>query len=164
MAFFFISGSLMINLIKTKDAFDPKVLDYLSPTEICKKNNDLLSQCLAKYKDRLSSDSEQTQIDDCVSFSLNVQSCYIDVMNFNRKCSLYLTMLFRCINDNEYKNDKNYIKYKCMNSYENLKRCNTFDDLLIQAEKIFGKFESNKTDNKNTKMLLNTNDNSKILN
>ena len=62
-------------------------------------------------------------------------------------------MLFKCMNDVDSKNDTNYLKGKCMDSYENLKRCNTFDDLLIQADKIFGNFEDNspKNSNKNPK-------------
>jgi len=142
-------------MIKTKDNFDPKSLDYLNPTEICKRNNDLLNQCLSKYKDKLISDSASIHIDDCISFGLNVQNCYDDVMNFNKKCSIYLTILFKCINDQNYKNDTNYIKNKCMDSYENLKRCNTFDDLLIQADKIF----NNLDDKNNNKKDLNLNNN-----
>lgn len=71
-------------------------------------------------------------------------------MNFNRKCSVYLTMLFKCMNDVEIKNDTNFIRRKCMDSYENLKRCNTFDDLLIQADKIFGNFEDGNNAAKNS--------------
>lgn len=139
----------IVNLITTKDAFDPNSLDYLNPTEICKRNNELLNQCLSKYKEKLLSIKDASQIDDCISFSLNVQNCYDDVMNFNKKCSIYLTMLFKCMNNVDNKNDTNFIKIKCRDSYENLKRCNTFDDLLIQADKIFGDFEDNNAKNIN---------------
>jgi len=59
------------------------------------------------------------------------------------------------------KNETNYIRSKCMDSYENLKRCNTFDDLLIQADKVFGDFEDNaaKNTNKNVKKDVNLNGN-----
>lgn len=140
--FFLILIILLGNFFYTKNAFDPKNLDYLSPTDICKKSNDLLNSCLSKYKEKLNTNIEAVQIDDCVSFSLNVQNCYDDVMNFNKKCSIYLTMLFKCMYDVNNKNDTNYIRYKCMDSYDNLKRCNMFDDLTIQADKIFGTNES----------------------
>jgi len=154
----------MINMFKTKDSFNPNNMDYLNPTDICKRNNDLLNQCLSKYKDKIINEKESSQIDDCISFSLNVQNCYDDVMNFNRKCSVYLTMLFKCMNDVNDKNDTNFIRNKCMDSYDNLKRCNTFDDLLIQADKIFGNFEDNsnnlnKNPNKNAKKDFNLNGN-----
>jgi len=65
------------------------------------------------------------------------------------------------MNDVDYKNDTNYIRGKCMDSYENLKRCNTFDDLLIQADRIFGSFDdnnsNNKSGNKNVKKDANVN-------
>jgi len=59
------------------------------------------------------------------------------------------------MNDVDNKNDTNFIRGKCMDSYENLKRCNTFDDLLIQADKIFGSFEDAKNTNKNVKKDIN---------
>jgi hypothetical protein len=146
----------------TKESFNPDNLEYLNPTEICKKNNDLLKQCLSKYKDKIISKEESSQINDCISFSLNVQNCYDDVMNFNRKCSIYLTMLFKCMSDIDNKNDTSYIRNKCIDSYDNLKRCNTFDDLLISADKIFGNMEENNINNndnsnKNGKKEININ-------
>ena len=128
----------MINLIMTKDSFDPKNLKYLSPTDICSKYSELLNTCMNKYKDKSSTDSNQYAIEDCLSYSLSVQSCYDSVINFNRKCSIYFSVLLKCMKNYENQNDNALIKANCMDCYLNLKRCNTFDHLFIEADKIFG--------------------------
>jgi hypothetical protein len=136
--FIIIVTFLLINLIATKDSFDPKNLKYLSPTDICRKYSDLLNICMDKYKDKSDIYSNQFAIDNCLSYSLSVQSCYDSVINFNKKCTIYFSVLLKCMKNYENENDNNSIKVNCMECYLNLKRCNTFDHLFIEADKIFG--------------------------
>ena len=125
--------ALLINMIATKDSFDPKKLKYLSPTDICRKYSDLLNTCMNKYKDKSNVDTNDTNdtndysIEDCLSYSLSVQSCYDSVINFNKKCSLYFSVLLKCMKNYENENDNVLIKANCNDCYLNLKRCNTIN-------------------------------------
>jgi hypothetical protein len=83
-----------------------------------------------------------------------VQSCYDSVINFNKKCTIYFSVLLKCMKNYENENDNILIKANCMDCYLNLKRCNTFDHLFIEADKIFGEdITKSKIKDNNTKEL-----------
>lgn len=129
---------LITNYVLTKDNFKDNKVINMKPQQICNIYIKEHNECLNKYR----TESEPTKIiNDCVGANLQLQTCYDQVQNLNRKCFVYLSEFDKCINDNLTTTKSiEVLREKCKSIIKNINICTSeymlFDPFILLDENI----------------------------
>lgn len=117
---YFISFSLIISLIvlnyiKTKDAFKENKYIILPADKLCNKKIEILEECIKDKK----------ELSKCINENREVENCYNDSYTFNKICFVYISDLELCLRKNNHDNNKcdKYLNeiIKCTSAFRYLK-------------------------------------------
>lgn len=131
--FFLTLGILalfLVNYLKTRNAFNENQIIYLSADRICNKTFEVFNVCL----------EGKGGVDKCVYENRAVEDCYDDTIQLNRKCYIYLSELYLCVNRNK---ENNNLLHQCKGELSEILDCGKLYSVLkLNQEKLLSNIMS----------------------